>query len=116
MEGTRTARVYWDAPTDEHPGYVAEVEPVRWNGFAVPRFTEEVARQIVADMAAQNAAMTDASDQDVLEIVSETPLVIHHRTPTYADGEDDLYEVITAGPDGLFAVGGWCWTWMEVDE
>ena len=112
-------RVHWGAVPGDHPtGYEAEkIDAVRWNGFAVPHFREEVARQIVADVAEQNKLLlekgADEQDLDYLEIGSESPLVIRHLS---YDGTDTkaLYELIEADADGLYGIGGWCWTWSEV--
>jgi hypothetical protein len=113
---TGKTKVHWDTPEDGEQPYEAEsIDAVRWNGFAVPRFREEVARRIVADVAKQNEELlakgADRHDLDVLEITNEDPLTIRH---TVYDGEE--YETLTADADGLFSIGGWCWTWMEVDD
>jgi hypothetical protein len=55
---------------DEHMGpYAAQIlVDQRWNGWVVPRFTREVAQQVVADLTAINtAAINNGEDVDPFE-------------------------------------------------
>jgi len=109
-------RVTGDWLPEDHEGYDAVVAQHRWNGWACPRFTEEAARQVVADQ--QRLVEEYGDETDVLEIVRENPLTISLRQgPAYKNDEGYPFEaIITADEDGLFDIGGFGWCWIEVEN
>jgi hypothetical protein len=109
---------------DDLGPYDAEVADFRWNGFAVPRFSREVAERVVADITAANA-----------ETIASVPSAVHEVTfvewveDAQCEGQmnvlltdfrgtpDEMRDLVTPDGDQMYAIGGcsWCWT-TERDE
>lgn len=95
--------------------YDAVIADHRWNGWAIPRFTLQVAEQIVADFARFNgqhiAEGGDVADCELLKWDGDDIIVTSMRgTP------DEHSERVTVDEDGFFHIGGMSWTWSVVDN
>jgi hypothetical protein len=102
----------------EHDGYVvadwsgstypAKISSYRWNGWAVPRFTKEIAEKIVAEIQAD---ADEYPDNDVLSWEGDRIKIV---SPVYS-AEDPAYEPEYVDPDadGMYGVGAMSWTWWE---
>lgn len=84
--------------------YPAQINIQRWNGWAAPRFTREVAEQVAIDAARDGDYSDWGWEDDVLVIVSENNPHI-----------DDVRLVYAPDQDGLYHVGSWEWTWEELE-
>ena len=85
--------------------FPAEVAALTWNRWACPRFTRQVAEQIVAAITAQNTQ--PGHDDDVrLEWDGE---VIVEDSPAYADQEGYQPERIEPDKDGMYSIGACSW-------
>lgn len=90
--------------------------PHRWNGWIVPSFTREVADQLAADLAAQ-----EARDPDDYRTLVRWNDELQGYILQSADLESQGYqpEVVT-GHDvddvTLYAIGAGVWTWYEAEE
>lgn len=90
-------------------GYEAEIDANGWNGWVIPYFTPAVAARVVADQQARVQGFDDEFDLrwDGSEIVL--------TYPDYGDGHRD-FERIAPDATGRYCIGGWLWTWEEVDD
>lgn len=97
--------------------YVAHtVAPHRWNGWILPSFTREVADQLAADLAEQ-----EARDPDEYRTLVRWNDELQGYILQSADLESQGYqpEVVT-GHDvddvTIYAIGAGVWTWYEAEE
>lgn len=85
---------------DGETNYKGKHNPdVRWNGFACPYFTFEVAKKIAEDM---NYTFEYNEDRDMI-------------TMTYRACDDDVTEYFGQLFEGvrMYAIGAWDWVWSE---
>jgi hypothetical protein len=98
--------------------YAAQiVADQRCNGWVVPRFTREVAQQVVADLNAINtAAINTGEDVDPFEAElarfdGDDILII--QAP--GTDEEQIVERVTPDAEGRYRLGGYRWCWSRVD-
>lgn len=92
--------------------FPAQVQPWRWNGFAVPSFRREVA---VAVVAATNQIHRYAPLDNDRCWWEDDEVVMH--SPIYAaDDEDYVDDRIAPNRDGRYSIGGCYWTWQVVPD
>lgn len=94
-------------PDDEAPYWPASiVKGQRWNGWAIPGFTRDVAQQI-ADYL--NAAPGDGGVR--CEWGAGDALYV-----TENKGTKDEYTERAGPDDGLYWIGAYSWCWTEKEE
>lgn len=77
-----------------------------WNGWAIPRFTREVAARIAADT--QRLASDSLSGPvEMVYVVGDQVRITHHS---------DNEELVEPDQDGMYGVGAGAWTWSVVDD
>jgi len=107
MTSPRTMRVALDGTRD----YDVPYNPVRWNGFAVPGFTLDQARQIAADLAAEHLTLAAAGhptdEQDTVTVNDDDTISIH--SGTYHETT-----ILEPSPDGLYYLGAYEWAWQII--
>jgi hypothetical protein len=90
--------------------YPARWDPgCTWNGWLVPRFTLEVARQVLDDTAALDPGEVleyTVEDRDGVTVLVVSDLQYHPL---------DEPEVLIPRADGLYPVGGFLWCWYETE-
>lgn len=102
------ARVAVDELLGPYPAQIAT--NLAWNGWAVPRFTLDVAQRIAHDTQTLAAAATRGEIETVhvtgdrVEIVRE-----NHRG-------GDTVEVVEPDQDGRYRIGAMAWAWLAIDE
>jgi hypothetical protein len=86
-----------------YPQYAAEIDQrQRWNGFACPRFTREVAEQVAIDSCNGGDYKAWRWDGDVLVLVPDEEISGYTEEDRWAP--DDT---------GKYHVGSWQWCWDE---
>lgn len=107
----------WRAATVTTTGeraYPGEVDTQgRWNGWARPRFTREVAEQVVVESVVEYADWYSGWHWrgDVL-VLLPGPEAADPANPAEVE---DCTEEWGPDADGRYHVGAWAWTWHEVD-
>ena len=86
------------------------VEDFRWNGWLVPLFTLEQAKAIVSDLNETEYMRAQISEKNEVVIIDLFDFV-KNRFPI-----DECVYTYEADENGLYAVGGCCWTWCEWHE
>lgn len=109
-EGYPHSAATWIAAHVEIPGVLGPYDAVvadgwTWNGFAIPRFTPEVAVQIAADSA---RATRHAPEDPLIRV--QIQIVSHAGTP------DEHTDTIDADKEGLFPIGAFAWAWERRDS
>lgn len=111
IENPTPTRVTGDWLGEDFAGYPALLAG-RWNGWAVPLVTREVADEIVAAQAKLHADDADAfatGGLARLEWDGDT-LVKTESGAMFGEDEDDYVERIEPTASGLYDIGfGWCW-------
>lgn len=94
---------------DQTKTYPAQIADRHWNGWAVPRFTREVAERIVRDQVEMVAEFPDSPTLtwDGDKIVFTTPAGVY---------EDHEVVDILSPDDGWYYIGAMDWCWQEVDR
>lgn len=85
-----------------YPGEVAWND--RWNGWAVPRFSADTVRLMARDTQAKAA---EDPDFEPVHFDEKTGLA-EIRYPESLGYEPDVYK---PDADGMYRIGGYCWTW-----
>ncbi|MEU0235912.1 MULTISPECIES: hypothetical protein [unclassified Streptomyces] len=88
----------------------------RWNGWLSPGFTLDVVRQMALDT--QEIAEADGftcNDQIIL-IEGPEAVVLHVRWAYHKEDGAAAVGVIKPDEDGLYWIGGWEWTWYQVED
>jgi len=87
--------------------YPAEVDQdQRWNGFAIPRFTRDVAERIVREIC------SDGDDTTYTEWHWEGDVMVIGVDPEAYD-EPSPDERFEPDSDGMYAIGAWSWCWDD---
>lgn len=99
--------------------YDVKLDPTNlWNGWLSPRFTLDTVRQL----AAGTQKMADEYGHhcvDTIHVIDggtgddgePRVVVLHVRWMWFDAGAESAASVVQPGDDGLYAVGGWEWTW-----
>jgi hypothetical protein len=82
----------------------------RWNGWAAPRFTREVANEIVTAITEQTERLHNPDDD---QLVWDGDAIIHTHLP-YLDEEGYAPERVEPSDDGWYSIGSHEWTWIEL--
>lgn len=84
-----------------------------WNGWLCPSFTREVADQLAADLARQQAECPDPS-RTLITWSDERGTYLLQSSEDAADGhEPDVVDQWTDDDTTLYAIGAGYWTWYE---
>lgn len=99
--------IVFDARLQTH----ADGRLIRWNGFVVPFLSRAEVDRYIEYVGAD----ADKAEEGSLELArwdDDGRLLM--RDPVY-QGADE-WDVITPSPNGLYAVGGYSWTWYIVSS
>ncbi|WP_127356496.1 hypothetical protein [Actinacidiphila soli] len=98
--------------------YDAKLDPAnRWNGWLSPRFTLDTVRKL----AARTQEMADEYGNDCVDTIhvidggtdsehEPRVVVLHIRWQWFDEGGKSATSIIQPA-EGLYAIGGWEWTW-----
>ncbi|MEU2462098.1 hypothetical protein ABZ604_31515 [Streptomyces sp. NPDC012473] len=90
----------------------------RWNGWVSPGFTLDAVRELAAHTE-EAAEMYGPECVDQIAVIEgePQPVVLHIRW-AYFDRTSPASSVSVVKPDsdGLYWIGGWEWTWYEVED
>ncbi|MEV6565887.1 hypothetical protein [Streptomyces kronopolitis] len=89
----------------------------RWNGWVSPGFTIDAVRQL----AAHTEEMAEACGHDCVDQIkvidgAPEPVVLHIRWQYLTDEPSSAANVVKPDADGRYWIGGWEWTWYEVED
>ncbi|MFE0765387.1 hypothetical protein [Streptomyces smyrnaeus] len=107
----------WVCVDDEHI-YPARLDRSnRWNGWVSPGFTLDAVRQLAAhtEEAAEEYGYDCVDQIKVIDGVPE-PVVLHIRWQYLTDEPTTAANVVKPDADGRYWIGGWEWTWYEVED
>lgn len=84
--------------------YPARISATRWNGWANPAFTPEVAERVITDI---NAMSAEVGEGPILSWHIEDGVALVH----ISEDEGESVEFVAPNADGRYPIGnaGWCW-------
>ncbi|WP_019548604.1 hypothetical protein [Streptomyces sulphureus] len=107
----------WVCVDDEHIYPASLDRSNRWNGWVSPGFTLDAVRQLAAhtEEAAEEYGYDCVDQIKVLDGAPE-PVVLHIRWQYLSDEPTTAANVVKPDADGRYWIGGWEWTWYEVED
>lgn len=85
--------------------YPCQIGPQRWNGWARPRFTRDVAARLVADLNEQWHRGATPLDSRPGRLLANGDVLLLH--------DEGVREIVAADDDDMFGVGAGTWMWQE---
>ncbi|MFD1323256.1 hypothetical protein [Micromonospora sonneratiae] len=85
--------------------YPCQIEPRDWNGWVRPRFTRDVAAQLIADLKQEWHRGGEHPGSLPGQLLEGGEVLLLH--------DEGVQEVISADDDDMFAVGAGTWMWEE---